>query len=108
MVQGKWIDQDLMRSRDEQRHRDHQRNLTVKQVKEIEQEREVRQMAEQRKISKKSQRIAEKAVLNKIRDTVQCMSQNGYISFSSYLQTLYLLKLTSMVGAPSLPVKKSE
>ena len=45
--------------------------------------------------NKNSDFLSQNLVKKQIQTTVEYLSQNGYISFSNFLQVLYLLQITS-------------
>jgi hypothetical protein len=45
--------------------------------------------------NKNSDILSQNLVKKQIQTTVEYLSQNGYISFSNFLQALYLLKITN-------------
>ena len=55
----------------------------------------------------KSNFLSQNLVKKQIQTTIEYLSQNGYISFSNFLQALYLLQITNCLGRVNAPNEKS-
>ena len=51
--------------------------------------------------------LSRNLIKKQIQTTVEYLSQNGYISFPSFLQALYLLQVTNCLGRVNVPNQKS-
>ena len=51
----------------------------------------------------KSELMSQNLIKKQIQTTIEYLSQNGYISFSNFLQALYLLQITNYLGRVNAP-----
>ena len=59
-----------------------------------------RKLSDKIHINKKSIKLAEKALKNKVQSVVLSLSQNGYLAFEHFWNVLYMLRITQSIGKP--------